>query len=137
MARKKGRIKSITLRLLLLTAVGCKTIVEPAGNDERLIGTSWRTEFSDPTEYFHFNDPEGEDGLYFVLLDSCYQVINVDIHFGRLIIEGIDHPYNFQDSLLEVTYSVYSNENPNEIIGDIKVRFVCIEFDSTSLNYCE
>jgi hypothetical protein len=110
--------------------------VDPAGNDERLIGTAWRSDMTDPPDYFQFDDLEGESGFYYALFDTCYNVFYVDVHYGSLVIDDVSHPYVVTDSLLRIEFPLYSSEFPNTVIGHFEERFVRVELDSSSLSYC-
>ncbi|KAB2877440.1 hypothetical protein F9K33_16420 [bacterium] len=127
-------MKKIVIYLLCLLS-GCK-IVDPAGNDKHLIGTSWRSDLTNPPDYIQFDSLEGENGFYYAFNDSCYNVMYVDVQYGRLIIGDESHSYVVTDSLLRVEFPVYSAEFPNTVVGHIEERFVRTELDSTSLSYC-
>ncbi|MBL7960711.1 hypothetical protein JNL27_10790 [bacterium] len=128
-------MRKIAFCSLCLLLIGCK-IVDPAGNDKHLVGTTWKSEMTDPPDYIRFDDDEGESGFYYVSFDSCYNILFVDVHFGRLIFNDVDHAYVFSDSLLKVTFPIYSAEFPNTIVGSIEERFVRSELDSAALSYC-
>jgi hypothetical protein len=104
-----------------------------------LAETKWRSQFisawSVRPDYLEFS-LDGQSGVFYQALDSCYESKAMEVESGTLLIDGETHDYRLVGSLLRISFPFYDMNNPEVIAGQIEIPYVSSSFSSDTLSIC-